>query len=574
VSETQRFLLLAILIGIFAGLLVVFFHIAIDSLSWFALHSPTGVGPLATLLWPAFGAAAASAIVLYWFPAARGSGVNHTKAAIYVSDGNVPFSSVIGKFLACSISIGTGNSLGPEDPSLQMGAGVASLLGRTFRLSRETMRQIAPVGAAAGIAAAFNTPITAVLFVIEEIVAGWRASVLGSIVLSAVAAVVVVRSFLGDSPLFEVPPFRLTHPSELLIYAAIGVIGGLLAAGWIGAMRWLHQWNRHTSGWRRLLPPFAAGLVVGAIGIGVPQIMGAGYEAVESALHQQFPWYLLAILTVAKMAATAGCFASGTPGGMFAPTLFTGAMLGGAIGALGRQVWPVPVSSPDAYVLVGMGTFFAGVFRAPMTSIFMVFEVSASYVIILPVMISNTVAYLISRRLQPVAFFDMVARQEGIDLPSHEEQRERPAARVEDAMASPAVPYVARMDSIASVYARLRQHGSTYSLVDFHDGRWAFVRELDLEKAMRDSGESAPLGQAVDLMPIPRLYPDLSLDSALRLMGPHALLPVVSRRHPDRLLGTLSIEDVYRLYGLGNREPEPPPRSLDAAAGVAREEPV
>lgn len=549
-TETQRFLLLAILIGIFAGLLVVFFHVAIESLNWFALHTPTGVGPIPTLLWPALGAAAATAIVLYGFPTARGSGVNHTKAAIYISDGNVPFSSVVGKFLACSISIGTGNSLGPEDPSLQMGAGVASLLGRTFRLSRETMRQIAPVGAAAGIAAAFNTPITAVLFVIEEIVAGWRASVLGSIVLSAVSAVIVVRWFLGDSPLFEVPPFRLTHPSELLIYAAIGVIGGLLASGWVRAMRWLHKLHLHTTGWRRLIQPFGAGLVVGAIGLGVPQIMGAGYEAVESALHQQFPWQLLAILAIAKMAATAGCFASGTPGGMFAPTLFTGAMLGGAIGAVARLVWPVPVSSPDAYVLVGMGTFFAGVFRAPMTSIFMVFEVSASYVIILPVMISNTIAYLISRKLQPVAFFDMVAKQEGVDLPSHEEQRERPATRVEDAMAKPAVPCFRESDSIATIHSKLQNERAKYSLVNLQDGRWAFVRELDLEKALRNAEATAAVGQAVELAPIPRLYPDLSLDSALRLMGAHALLPVVSRREPDRLLGTLSIADIERVYGL------------------------
>jgi CIC family chloride channel protein len=478
--------------------------------------------------------------------------VNHTKAAIYISDGDVPISSVTGKFLACSVSIGTGNSLGPEDPSLQMGAGIASFLGRTFRLSKNTMRQIAPVGAAAGIAAAFNTPITAVLFVIEEIVAGWRANVLGSIVLSAVAAVVVVRSFLGDSPLFQVPPFRLTHPSELFIYACMGVVGGVLAAGWVKMMRKLHEARLGIRGWHRLAPPFSAGLAIGLIGLGLPQVMGAGYEGIDAALHQQFSWRMLAILALGKMAATALCFAAGTPGGMFAPTLFTGAMIGGAIGGLGRLYWPVPVSATDAYVLVGMGTFFAGVFRAPMTSVFMVFEVSASYVIIRPVMIANTVSYLISRWLQPIAFFDMLARQEGIDLPSHEEQREKPATRVEDAMGRPTVPCVYKSQPVSEVHAHLGRTGAKFSLVNMQDGRWAFVRVVDLEKVPRAEGERVALGAAVELNPIPRLYPDLTLDSALRLMGPHAMLPVVSRLKPDELLGTLSIADIHRTYGLGD----------------------
>ncbi|MEO7143236.1 MAG: chloride channel protein, partial [Bryobacteraceae bacterium] len=160
-NETQRFLLLAILIGIFAGLLVVCFHMAIDAMSWHTIETPAPRPAYWRILIPGLGAIAAVWLVNRVFGAARGSGVNDTKAAVYISDGNVPFNAVIGKFLACAISIGTGNSLGPEDPSLHMGAGVASLLGRVFRLPREKMRLIAPVGAAAGLAAAFNTPIAA-----------------------------------------------------------------------------------------------------------------------------------------------------------------------------------------------------------------------------------------------------------------------------------------------------------------------------------------------------------------------------------------------------------------------------
>ena len=428
-SEDRRFLLLSILIGLFTGLLVVCFHITIDYLYWIAL-GPNRRGLFVTLLAPPLGATAASALVLLVFRAARGSGVNQTKAAVHLNDGLIPPNTVAGKFLACSISIGTGTSLGPEEPALQMGAGVASLLGQRLRMSLESMRMIAPVGAAAGIAAAFNTPITAVLFVMEEVVAGWRSGVLGSIVLAAVSASVVVRSFLGDEPLFGIPPFRLAHPAELLIYAAIGVAGGALSAVFIKLVFLLRHGLAKLPEWSRFVQPGGAGVLVGVAGIWAPEVMGAGYAAIDSALHDQFPWNMLLMLGLLKILVTLICFSAGIPGGMFAPTLFAGAMIGGGLGALARMYFPFPVSASSAYVLVGMGTFFAGVFRAPMTSIFMVFEVSATYVIIVPVMIANTISYLVSRQFQPTAFFEMLAREEGLALPSPEEilhGRPRPA---------------------------------------------------------------------------------------------------------------------------------------------------
>src|SRR5215471_7695592 len=168
-------------------------------------------------------------LVMWLFPKARGSGVNQTKEAVYISDGYIPFSTVIGKFLTCSLAIGSGHSLGPEDPALQIGAGLASSLGRRMQLSRRKVRLIAPVGAAAGLAAAFNSPITAVLFVIEEVIGNWSAGVLGAIVLAAVSAVVVEELLLGGEPLFRVPPYHLVHGAELIAYAALGVIGGALS---------------------------------------------------------------------------------------------------------------------------------------------------------------------------------------------------------------------------------------------------------------------------------------------------------------------------------------------------------
>jgi chloride channel protein, CIC family len=549
-NETQRFLLLSMLIGSFSGLVVVCFHIAIETANWRLLGVFGESSWYSRVITPAFGAFAAFLLVKHVFPRARGSGVNYTKAALYVSDGHVPFSTVVGKFTACSLSIGSGNPLGPEDPALQMGSGIASLFGRLFKLRREISRLIAPVGAAAGIAAAFNTPITAVLFVIEEVLAGWNAGVLGSIVLSAVSAVVVSRLFLGNEPLFSVPEFQLTHPSELLVYAVIGVVGGLLSVLFVRLISYIHHVQPALPTSVLRYRPLLAGLIVGFAGLLVPEVLGAGYETIDSALHEQFLWGELLSMASVKMLLTLICFSAGVPGGMFAPTLFTGAMAGGGIGALASQFWPFPTSSPSAYVLVGMGTYFAGVFRAPMTSIFMVFEVSANYVIILPVMIANTVAYLISRQLQPRPFFAVIAEQEGMNLPSVEQQRESSVLIVENAM-NRDVPPVIRYDrSVRSVYEQIARDDHRDYLVGLPDDKWAYLRQEQVEGLVQAGKSEQTLSNALVLPPLPPVYRDYSLDTAMRLLARHPLLVVPSRADSRQLLGVLTLADVHRAYGI------------------------
>src|ERR1700751_1041721 len=225
-EEERFFLILSIFIGIFSGLAVVCFRVAIDwsriALIGLLPHptalriigAPTAVGLLVAIL------------VIHFFPEVRGSGVNQTKAALYIYNGYIPFKNAIGKFLCSALAIGSGQSLGPEDPSLQIGASLASALGRRLEFSREKLRLLAPVGAAAGLAAAFNAPISAVLFVIEEVIGRWSAGVLGAVVLSAVSSAVVERWFLGFAPLFRIPAFEGVRPAELLGYAVLGVAGG------------------------------------------------------------------------------------------------------------------------------------------------------------------------------------------------------------------------------------------------------------------------------------------------------------------------------------------------------------
>ena len=358
---------------------------------------------------PALTSLVVALLVIHVFPLVRGSGVNQTKAALYIYNGYIPFRTAVGKFITAALAIGSGHSLGPEDPSLQIGASLASALGRRLDLSRERLRLLAPVGAAAGLAAAFNAPISAVLFVIEEVIGRWSAGILGSVVLSAISSVVVVRWFLGAEPLFRIPAVGLMRPTELLAYAVLGIVGGLAAVVFAKAIVYLRPRLRAWPRWTQYFQPVGAAVVIGLIGfLGFPQVMGAGYEYMDQAMHDQFTWKMLAVLAVLKIVATTLSFVTGTPGGMFAPTLFVGAMLGGSIGGLERHFYPSLTGSTATYALVGMGVLFAGFLRAPMTSVFMVLEVSGNYSIIVPVIVANTLAYVVSRGLQPMPIFDVL----------------------------------------------------------------------------------------------------------------------------------------------------------------------
>ena len=560
--EERFFLILSIFIGILSGLSVVCFRVAIEWTRFRLLGSAVPPTGFRLILAPVVSGLLIAVLAVLFFPGVRGSGVNQTKAALYIYNGYISFRTVIGKLLTCTLAIGGGHPLGPEDPSLQIGAGLASALGRRLRLSREKVRLIAPVGAAAGLAAAFNTPLSAVLFVIEEVIGQWSAGVLGAVVLAAVSSVVVERWFLGFAPLFRVPVFELVHPQELIAYAILGVVGGfasLIFAKLVGTLR---PRLKAMPRWTQLLQPAAAGLIVGLIGyLGAPQIMGAGYEYMDSAMHDQFAWKMLALLAVLKILATTISFVSGTPGGMFAPTLFVGAMLGGAVAGVERIFFPNVAISSAGYALVGIGVLFAGFLRAPMTSVFMVLEVSGNYAIILPVLVSNTFAYLISRYFQPIPLFDMLSHQDGLDLPSMEEQRELPILRVEDAMRADGIPVLDSDIGVADAVERVRKSTEDVALVRFGNGHWSTVRREELQKLAETGEASQPLASGLSLSTVPHLHPDHTLDTALRYIYDWPLLPVVHRADFGRLEGVITMPDILRAYRQAAQHDENPPEA-------------
>ena len=549
-NEEIFFLILSVFIGIFSGLAVVCFRLAID---WMHLAL---LGPLPqTHGWrlfavPALAGLVVAVLVIHVFHGIRGSGVNQTKAALYIFNGVIPFRTAVGKFICAALAIGSGQSLGPEDPSLQIGASIASALGRHLQISREKLRLMAPVGAAAGLAAAFNAPISAVLFVIEEVIGRWSAGILGSVVLSAVSSVVIVRWFLGSEPLFRIPITTFKRPTELVAYAVLGIVGGLASVAFAKSIGYLRPRLSALPRWTQYFQPALAGLLVGLIAfLGAPQIMGAGYDSMDQAMHGQYAWKILAILAVLKILATTFSFVSGTPGGMFAPTLFIGAMLGGAVGDIERIFFPHLTGSTGTYVLVGMGVLFAGFLRAPMTSVFMVLEVSGNYEIIVPVIVANTFSYLISRSLQHVPIFDLLTRQDGLILPSLEENREETILRVEDAMLAVPATILSAQDYVDANYHRVEGSTDPAFLVRMHPSGWNVISREQLQRLFKEGKGELMLGSVLPKQFLPSLYPDLPLDSALRYVNNYPLIPVVNRADSRRLEGMISRESVFNKYG-------------------------
>lgn len=608
--EERLLLLLSIFVGVISGLLVVSFRMGIAWLSMLLLGSSPQPHQARLLFVPAGAGLVVAVLVRFVFPAARGSGVNQTKAALYIHNGYISSRTMIGKFLLSALAIGAGHSLGPEDPSLQIGAGIASLISRRFGLSRARLRVFAPIGAAAGLAAAFNAPISAILFVIEEVIGNWSAAVLGSIVLAAISSVVVARWFWGAEAMFRIPPVNLVDPRELLAYVVLGVVGGLASLVFTRALGWLRPTlRRQSANWQMLQPAFA-GFLVGCIGyFGLPQVMGAGYEAIDAAMHAQFAWKVLLLLALFKIVATTLSFSSGTPGGMFAPTLFIGAMLGAGVGSLEQHFFPhFATGSLGSYALVGMGVLFAAFLRAPLTSIFMAMEVSGNYSIVLPVVLANTIAYLIARALQPVPIFEVLTHQEGLDLPSMEERREESDLHLEDAMQPVGVPVLQGSDTIAAAAAALEQYGETARnapgvLVQCAARLWYAATRAEIEEllgaaaghsvtaaeraagdAVREPTASAAAGEpTITAQPTagweqdtavaqrtadqqmldferttiedrvgpertPLLFPDLPLSAALPHFRRWPLLPVTNRAVRGALEGTISLNDVLERY--------------------------
>ena len=505
-SEPQRIFGLTIVLGVVCGLAAVAFHEAIRGAQALVIDRTLVGGPStwipALLLAPTLGGLFAGAFLRWVMPTAGGSGIPQVKTAYALDTSGARLRDAIGKFVVCVVQLGSGASLGREGPTVQICAGIATSLSRWLALSPANLRRMIPVGAAAGVAAAFNAPIAAVTFTIEEIVGTLDQTVLSGVVIAAALAAVVEHSILGANPVLHAPlGAGLHHASSLPIYGLLGVCAALASVGFTDLLLAVRLRSRRPGRIPMWVRPALGGLVTGALAVvavllvGEQGIAGGGYETMSRALAGGLALHVLALLGVLKLIATVSSYSSGGAGGIFAPTLFIGAMVGGLMGGLDvSALGHVPQEEMTSFALVGMGAVFAGVIRAPITSVLIVFEMTGGYGLVLPLMIANSVAYVLARRMRPVPIYEALLAQDGIQLPHGSVGRASlQSLDVRSAMTTElaTMPAAMRLSEAATFAA---QHGhATYPVLD--DTRFVgLLSEARMQRALAEGGGEQTIG--------------------------------------------------------------------------------
>jgi len=466
---------LALVIGLLGGLCAVGFRELISALqlaSWW--HSGDLVNHIRHLPWwwkvgiPTLGGLLVGLIVYYFAREAKGHGVPEVIEAVTLRGGRIRPRIVIAKMVASGICIATGGSVGREGPIVQIGSSLGSTIGQWLRIDEHRLRTLVGCGAAAGIAATFNAPIAGALFAVEIILSDFGIAQFSPIVISSVSATVVGQHFLGDFQAFNVPSYSLVSPFELFGYAVLGILGGLIAIAFVKALYGFEDIFDSIA----LYPPLKTMIGGGLIGLTAlmfPQVLGLGYETIGEALSGDMVLWLLLVLIGVKILAVSITIGSGGSGGILAPSLFIGAMTGGAVGVILNDMWPAAVASPGAYALVGMAAVVAAATHAPITAILIVFELTNDYKIILPLMISCIIATIIATRLQHASIYTLKLVRRGIDIRGGHSVDVLAKLKVSDVMRKE-VATVSVDAPLMSVLARLLDHsGNTIFVVDRSD---------------------------------------------------------------------------------------------------------
>jgi len=427
-SERQRLLAVTILAGGLCGLAAVAFHLSIMGLEALFIERANSASGHSWIWWtilsPTIGGLVAGVGLTYFAPAAAGSGIPQVKVAYTLRSGLVTVRETIGKFVLCALQIGSGASLGLEGPTVQVCAGVSSMLARLARLGPKNSRRMASVGMASGIAAAFNAPIAAVTFTLEELIGDLDQTMLSGVIVAAALAAVVEHLILGSNPVFHVQGnYTLTNSSSLVWYALLGLLAAIVSVAFTDSLLALRAWFRRLTGVPRWVHPAIGGAATGGMAVAalalfhLNGIAGDPYKTLTLALTGKMTVTAMAVFCVLKFAATVSSYSSGGSGGIFAPALFMGAMLGGAVGYLDVTVFHHSADSIGAFAVVGRGAVFAGIVRAPMTSVLIIFEMTGGYGLVLPLMIANMSAFALARHWRHTPVYEALLAQDDIYLP-------------------------------------------------------------------------------------------------------------------------------------------------------------
>ena len=475
---------------------------------------------------------------------AKGHGVPEVMASVAMQGGIMRPRIIAVKSLASATCIGFGGSCGREGPIVQIGSTIGSVLGQLVRAPSPIVRTLVACGAAAGISATFNAPIGGVFFASEVILGDFAPRSFATIVVSSVVAAVIGRAHFGNHPSFTASAFYLVSPAELGLYAILGVVAAAWAAGFV---RLLYLFEDTFDAWR--IPPVVKAAVgfagVGIIGMWFPQIFGVGYEHVDAMLASHVPARHSFVLAVLKPLATSLTLGAGGSGGVFAPSLFTGAMLGNTFGSVVHVLFPAWTANSPAYGLVGMAAVFAAAAEAPITAITIVFEMSNDYTIILPLMVCTVIATLIGRRLLGYTIYEMKLVRRGIDWVRA--RKPRPFARVRVASVQRDPAFVATAMQPIREIARNLEHSPEFVVPVVDDGMFVgMVTASDVAAALLVDPD-APVGRLAQPAAA-RLTSDDTLEqAAVALADPQTpLLPVTDS--VGKLVGILTRRDVLEAY--------------------------
>ena len=553
--------ILAIIVGVIAGFGAVVFRWLISTFQTLFFGGGGTIlsflGQYYIILLPVVGGLIVGLLVHFGAHEAKGHGVPEVMEAVAVKGGRIRPRVAAIKSLASSICIGSGGSAGREGPIVQIGASSGSTIGQWFHLSDEWVRTLVACGAAGGISATFNTPIGGVFFAMEIILGRFMTPKLGFVIISSVAADFISHIFIGDQPSLGIGPYSMISYWEIIPYAILGVSAALVALAFI---RSLYKCEDIFNAWHipEYVKPAIGGIGIGLIGLYSYDLLGVGYGdvywishmSVNQALLGEIALQSLVILFALKIIATSLTLGSGGSGGIFAPSLFIGAMLGGAFGTVAHELFPSFVASSGAYALVGMAAVFAGAARAPITSIIMLFEMTRDYKIILPLMIAVVISTVVARRLSGETIYTLKLVRRGIDIRQLEQTSPMRTVTVAEAMTRnfPTVPPTMPVSELVTRLRRTGHHG--FPVVDKEGSLCGVVTLSDVEAVMsKGNPEGLTVGDVASKSPIVA-YPDQYIHDVLVKFGSRDVgrIPVVDRNDPKRLLGCLRRHDIIRAY--------------------------
>jgi chloride channel protein, CIC family len=573
-NDGQRFLALCVIVGFLCGLAAVAFHYCIHHLFTGLWHLAEKHDPLVfcgiMLAAPALGGLIVGLVVQHLAPDAAGSGIPQTKSAYYNKGGKISSRAGIWRFTLGVLYVGLGNSLGREGPTVHVSAAIASRVGRWAFRDPARVQSMTPVGMAAGIAAAFNAPLSALTFVFEELLDNFSMKALGGMVVAVVIAAAVSRTILGEDPVLTAKLATDYKTSAwMLVALPLGLAAGLIGHLFVKSTLALRGWFRGCKRLPAWLAPAAGGLSCGILGLvgfyftghlgnARNSVFSIGYDSLEAAFSYQLAAGIIATLLVLKFLAVVINYASGGSGGLFSPTLFLGGMLGGLVGVgladlqhLGEWIpaFPADAQVIGACVLLGMGAMFAAVVRCPFTSLIIIFEMTGNYSLILPLMAGNMLAYQIGRRLQPTSLYSALLLQDGVSLrkmPAYHGAKDYRKLPVQAIMTHEVFPLDAA-ESPAAALKRLTtadQRFRAYPVVGAEGRLRGIVTRAELHRA----GEEGTLLELVREQEIHAVSLDTSIRDAARLMIANDLqqVPVTSQADPRKMLGWLTLNDIAR----------------------------